>query len=92
MPFVFDVKVVPGSNHIRWELHNTILVCHHKNPDDSKTVNTDIINAVAQALGISHSKVHLAQGTEYRHKRFKISEDHYTFQDLVEKMGLGKKG
>ncbi len=92
MPFVFDVKVLPGSNHMRWELHNTILVCHHKNPDDSKAVNTDIINAVAQALGISHSKVHVVQGTEDRHKRFKISEGSSTFQDLLDKMGLSKKG
>ena len=91
--FIFDIKVLPGSNRMRWEVHHSadILTCYHKNPDDSKAVNTDIINALAQALGINHSKVHLVQGVETRDKRFKIGDGHGTYQDLLQKLGLSKK-
>jgi uncharacterized protein YggU (UPF0235/DUF167 family) len=91
--FIFDLTVVPGSNTIKWQAQKgnpqVILVCHHKEPDDSKTVNTDIINIVSQALGINHSKVHIVAGTEDRKKRVKISEVNATYQQLLEKLGVG---
>jgi uncharacterized protein YggU (UPF0235/DUF167 family) len=88
MPFIVDVKVVEGSNHMRWELHGTSLVCHHKKPDDSHQVNTDIINAIAFALGVTHGKVHIVHGIEERHKRFKISEVNATHEKLLQGLKL----
>jgi uncharacterized protein YggU (UPF0235/DUF167 family) len=90
--FIFDVKVVPGSNHMRWELGHVAdsLICHHKNPDDSKKTNTDIIDAIANALGVTHSKVHLVHGVESRDKRFKVSEVNASYQKLLTNLGLSK--
>ncbi len=92
--FIFDLKVVPGSNHVTWTTQPgdgvTILVCHHKDPDDSKKVNTDIIHAVAAALGINHSRVHIVAGVEDRSKRLKISEVNATYQELLQKLGASK--
>lgn len=90
--FIFNLTVEPGSNHMRWDVRagnpELVLVCHHKEPDDSKTVNTDIITSLAQALGINHSKVHIVMGVEARHKRIKISEEKATYQELLKKLGV----
>jgi len=90
MPLSFEVHVEPGSNHTRWELGKVNrLIVKVKTPDDSHAVNVEIIDAVARALGLNHSKIHLVKGVEDRVKHFKVTEVHSpTFEELLKGLGI----
>lgn len=91
MPCEFDVKIVEKKGQVRWELdHADRLQCHLTHPPLSEDANRELITSIAEALGVSHSKVRIVQGNNDHHKLIKITDHDIVFEDVLKALGIIK--
>jgi hypothetical protein len=88
-PLVIDIHVVKEGVGSDWFIEPSgSLRIHHKEPE-SRDANEFIIKTLAEALGISLSKITIVRGEEERIKRVKIGKD-VTKDQLIEVLGAQK--
>ncbi len=90
MPCEFDVNVVKKAGHARWsydEKHKRF-ECSLTHEPMSEDANKELIKIIAEACGVSLSKVVIVHGVHDYTKRIKISDHHITLQDVMVGLGL----
>ena len=88
MPFIFEVKVFPGSGRKGWSIDKSgNLKCYLKSPAEQGKANEELIKSLSKALGISQNMISIESGVQSRKKRIKIDVD-MTFNMLLELLGI----
>jgi uncharacterized protein YggU (UPF0235/DUF167 family) len=88
MPFVFDVKVVPGSGRSCWMLDKSgALKCYLKNQAEQGKANAELIKSIAKLLHIPQNMVSIVAGSQSRNKKIKIEID-ISYNRLLELFGI----
>ncbi|HZW60790.1 MAG TPA: DUF167 domain-containing protein [Candidatus Babeliales bacterium] len=89
MPCEFDVHVVGKAGHVKWANGKVgRLECYVTHPPLSDAANKELIKHIAEAVGVSHSKVQIIHGIEDQHKKIKISDHHITMDTVLQALGL----
>lgn len=91
MPCEFDVKIVGKKGHVHWELdphHEGQLLCYLTHEPLTHDANLEIIEELAEAIGINKSKVRIVHGQERHTKKIKITDHEITFDEVLVDLGL----
>ena len=88
MPFIFDVKVFPGSGKKGWAIDKSgNLKCYVKSPAEQGKANNELIKSLAKALGLTQNMVSIISGEQSPKKRIRVEAD-MTFNQFVELLGI----
>lgn len=88
MPFIFDVKVIPGSCKNEWSIDKSgHLKCHLKNQPENGKANAELIKSLSQALGVPQYMISIISGEQIRKKRIKVDVE-MTFNRLLELLNI----
>lgn len=88
MPFIFEVKVFPGSGRKGWLIDKSgNLKCYLKNPAEQGKANDELIKSVAKALGITQNRVSIISGELSQKKRIRV-EAEMTFNQFLQLLGI----
>lgn len=88
MPFIFEVKVIPGSGKNDWSIDKSgHLKCRVKNQAESGKANAELIKSLSQALGVPQYMISIISGEQARKKRIKIDVE-MTFNRLLELLNI----
>jgi uncharacterized protein YggU (UPF0235/DUF167 family) len=92
MPCVFDVTIVGKKGHIHWELNSETIHCYVTHEPLSEDANKEIIDQIARAVSLPHSKITLVHGPHDYTKRIHISDAQVSLEDVLDGLGLKKSG
>ena len=88
MPFIFEVKVFPGSGRKGWAIDKSgNLKCYLKSPAEQGKANDELIKNIAKALGITQNRVSIISGELSRKKRIRV-EAEMTFNQFLQFLGI----
>jgi len=88
MPFIFEVKVFPGSRKKGWIIDKTgRLKCYIKSPAENGKANEELIKSLSHALSIPQDLISIAGGLQSNKKRIQINTD-MTFNKLLELLAI----
>jgi uncharacterized protein YggU (UPF0235/DUF167 family) len=90
MPCEFDVFVTKKASHVRWthDTKHNRLECSLTHEPMSEDANKELIHTIAEAVGVSLSKVVIVHGVHDYTKRVKISDHHITMDHVLQGLGL----
>lgn len=88
MPLYIDIKVTPRAKKQQWTWDKSgTLKCSLKSPAEKGKANAELVRAVADALGVSQSDVHIHLGELSRHKVLRIDKE-ITREQFIRAVGL----
>ena len=88
MALVINVKVIPRAGRLQWVLDKSgQLKCYVKSPPEKNKANKELIQGIAQSLGIPQDLIMIITGKTGRKKRVKIDVE-MTYNMFLDAMGL----
>ncbi len=90
MALIIEVKVVPSSGRQQWIMDKSgILKCFLKSVPEKGRANAELLEFVAESIGVAKMQVELISGHAARKKKIRIDKS-LTYEQFLQQLGLEK--